>query len=141
MFEILDGLVATASTKQSPLIKQQAPPPVPATDENLSPEKAKEHADVMIRAILSSNDEPFHIALYNWLMDRKLFDRLLEIKHPFLDSFLQRAADSVVSGQWPSDVPNPNDTRVLDLLWRHHEMNHNYLAAAQILSKLSESTT
>ncbi|CAG7786478.1 unnamed protein product [Allacma fusca] len=137
VLDILDGFISTAATRQSPLLKQAQPP----SDDQLSPEKAKEYADVMIRAVLSSEDEPFHIALYNWLMDRKLFDRLLEIKHPYLDSFLQRAADSVVSGQWPSDVPNPNDTRVLDLLWRHHEMNHNYLAAAQILSKLSESTT
>jgi len=138
VFEILDAYVAASTTKQSPLIKSVQS----QTSEDLIPrEKAKEYADVMIRSILLSDDEPFHIALYNWLIDRKLFDRLLEIKHSYLDSFLQRAADSVVSGKWPTDVSSPNDTRVLDLLWRHHEMNHNYLAAAQILSKLAESTT
>jgi len=133
VFDILDNYVILAATSQSPALR--------GTEDRISPALAQNRADEMVHAVLTSDDEMFHISLYNWLLEKKQFDRLLEIKHPYLDSFLQRAADAVVSGKWPGGVSSANDTRVLDLLWRHHEMNQNHAAAAQILSKLAESTT
>ncbi|CAL8074629.1 unnamed protein product [Orchesella dallaii] len=132
VFDMLDKYVTLATNAQSP---------VPRKDDRIQPSVAQKLADETVHAILSSDDEAFHITLYNWLLERKLFDRLLEIKHGFLDSFLQRAADAVTTGKWPGGGTPANDTRVLDLLWRHHEMNSNHTAAAQILSKLAESTT
>jgi nuclear pore complex protein Nup155 len=133
VFDILDNYVVLAATNQSPVLR--------GIEERISPQLAQKRAEETIHAILTSDDEMFHISLYNWLLEKKQFDRLLEIKHPFLDSFLQRAADAVVSGKWPGSGVSANDTRVLDLLWRHHEMNQNHAAAAQILAKLAESTT
>lgn len=133
VFDLLDNYVQLASTNQSPLLR--------SVEDRISPQTAQLCAEETIHAILSSDDEVFHISLYNWLLEKKQFDRLLEIKHPYLDSFLQRAADAVVSGKWTAGGISANDTRVLDLLWRHHEMNQNHSAAAQILSKLAESTT
>jgi nuclear pore complex protein Nup155 len=134
VFDLLDNYVHLASFSQSPLGRK-------TDNERCSPQTAQLCAEETIHAILTSDDEMFHVNLYNWLLEKKQFDRLLEIKHPYLDSFLQRAADAVVSGKWPGGGINSNDTRVLDLLWRHHEMNQNHGAAAQILSKLAESTT
>ncbi|ODN01638.1 hypothetical protein Ocin01_05049, partial [Orchesella cincta] len=133
VFDMLDHYVTLATNAQSPVPRSK--------DDRIQPSVAQKLADETIHAILSSDDEAFHITLYNWLLERKLFDRLLEIKHGFLDSFLQRAADAVTTGKWPGGGTPANDTRVLDLLWRHHEMNSNHTAAAQILSKLAESTT
>lgn len=133
VFELLDSYVHQASTSQSRLVK--------GANNGLSPHAAQLCAEETIHAILTCDDEMFHISLYNWLLEKRQFDRLLEIKHPYLDSFLQRAADAVVSGKWPGGGISTNDTRVLDLLWRHHEMNQNHGAAAHILSKLAESTT
>jgi len=133
VFDVLDSYVHLASTNQSPVMR--------GVEERISPQAAETRAEETIHAVLTSDDEMFHIALYNWLLEKKQFDRLLEIKHPFLDSFLQRAADALVSGKWPGAGVSANDTRVLDLLWRHHEMNQNHAAAAQILSKLAESTS
>lgn len=134
VFDLLDHYVSIATNTQSAL-------PRTTKDDSLQPSQAQKLADETIHAILSSDDEAFHITLYNWLLERKLFDRLLEIKHGYLDSFLQRAADAVTTGKWPGGNAPANDTRVLDLLWRHHEMNNNHSAAAQILSRLAESTT
>lgn len=136
IFGILDTFLTQSTLKQSPLAARKL-------DDRISPDKARQLVDETIRAILSTDDEVFHITLYNWLMDRKMFDRLLEIRHEYLDNFLKRAADSVVSGKWPTaeEASGKGDTRVLDLLWRHHEMNSNHQAAAQILSKLADMTT
>lgn len=134
VFDMLDQYVSVATNTQSPIAR--------SIDDTVQPNQAQKLADETIHAILSSDDEAFHITLYNWLLERKLFDRLLEIKHGYLDAFLQRAAEAVTTGKWPTGGNAPaNDTRVLDLLWRHHEMNNNHSAAAQILSKLAESTT
>ncbi len=122
-----------SSGQQSPLTGRKS-------DENLPSEKSRLYADETLRAILTSEDETFHIMLYNWLLERKLYERLLDIQHQFLDSFLQRAAESVASGKWPRSGMNGSDSRVLDLLWRYHELNNNHLAAAQILSKLADSS-
>lgn len=133
VFDMLDRYVSYATSTQSPVSRNK--------DDTIQPTVAQKLADETIHAILSSDDEAFHITLYNWLLERKLFDRLLEIKHGFLDAFLQRAADAVTTGKWPGGATPANDARVLDLLWRHHEMSNNHSAAAQILSKLAESTT
>ena len=109
IFEILDSYLFQSTAKQSPLTTRKS-------DDSISPERARQLVDETVRAILSSDDEAFHITLYNWLMDRRLFDRLLEIKHDYLDSFLKRAADSVVSGKWAAEDSGKNDTRILDLL-------------------------
>ena len=138
VIEILDGYVTLASSKQSPLSSKA----VPGGENRPTPDAAQNLANETINAIINSDDEMFHMVLYDWLLERKLFDKLLEIKHSFLDGYLQRAAESVVSGKWSGSVAIPaSDTRMLDLLWRHHELNQNHGAAAHILSKLADSTT
>lgn len=129
VFEILD-MYFNCSNQQAPVFTGRLA--------DIPSEKARFYADETYHGILGSEDEIFHIMLYNWLLERNLFERLLQIKHQFLNSFLQRAAETAISGKWPR---NANDTQILDLLWRHHEMNGDHMAAAQILNRLADSTT
>jgi len=130
VFEILD-LYFNSSSRQMAMTGR-------SSDENLPSERARFYADDTFHGILASEDEVFHVMLYNWLLERALFERLLEIRHPFLDGFLQRAAETAISGKWPRSG-GIGDKRVLDLLWRHHEMNGDHVAAAQILNRLADS--
>ncbi|CAG2118146.1 unnamed protein product, partial [Medioppia subpectinata] len=56
----------------------------------LSLEEAKKRSNDVLRHAIESNDELFHIALYNWLYEHQQSDRLLEIKSPYLESYLKR---------------------------------------------------
>lgn len=51
-----------------------------------------------------------------------------QIKSPHLETFLKRS----------SAAQNPNELKILNLLWRYFEKTKNYSAAARVLSKLSE---
>lgn len=82
----------------------------------------------VLSSSLSYGDELWHVVLYQWLIDNGLTERLLEIKSPHLEVFLRRS----------SSQDQPNELKMLDLLWKHYEKTKNYSAAARILSKLSE---
>ncbi|KAA8584581.1 hypothetical protein FQN60_008366 [Etheostoma spectabile] len=71
---------------QSPSVPKQPGPPVMTSDPNmLSNEEATAH---ILGLAQRSQDELFHIALYNWLIQADLTDKLLEVNSPYLEEHL-----------------------------------------------------
>uniref|UniRef100_A0A667FWK5 Nucleoporin 155 n=1 Tax=Lynx canadensis TaxID=61383 RepID=A0A667FWK5_LYNCA len=100
---------------QSPSVPKKPGPPVLSSDPNmLSNEEAGHHFEQII-------------ALYNWLIQADLADKLLQIASPFLEPHLVRMAKV-----------DQNKVRYMDLLWRYYEKNRSFSNAARVLSKLAD---
>uniref|UniRef100_A0A8C5EGR8 Nuclear pore complex protein Nup155 n=1 Tax=Gouania willdenowi TaxID=441366 RepID=A0A8C5EGR8_GOUWI len=113
---------------QSPSVPKQPGPPVLTCDPNmLSNEEATAHFEQMLGLAQRSQDELFHIALYNWLIQADLTDKLLELNSPYLEEHLMHMIK-----QDHSQVHN------MDLLWRYYEKNRNFGKAAHVLARLAE---
>ena len=93
----------------------------------LTLEEAKNRSNDMLKHAIQSNDELFHICLYDWLYEHQQSDRLLEIKSPYLENYLKRKTSSF-----------SDSIALMDLLWMYYERNGHFRAAAQILSKMAE---
>ena len=89
--------------------------------------EASEHLEAVFEAAFKSDDELFHVELYQWLLNEKHFERLLSIRTPFLEDFLNRGTSQ-----------HPEMLVMFDLLWKYYEKTRNYAAAAKILSKLAD---
>ena len=116
----------------SNLSSSQAPPkmpgPPPKPDPNvLPPAQAGQYAEEVFINGLKSDDQLFHVALYQWMTEQGQFDRLLNVKSPFLEDFLTRGTKK-----------QPENLVMYDLLWKHYEKTRSYAAAAKILSKLAD---
>ncbi|KAG7264498.1 hypothetical protein CRUP_020636 [Coryphaenoides rupestris] len=81
----------------------------------------------MLHLAQRSQDELFHITLYNWLIEADLTDKLLEVNSPYLEDHLKR-----MNTQEQSQVRN------MDLLWRYYEKSRNFGKAAHVLAHLAE---
>uniref|UniRef100_A0A3B3CZA3 Nuclear pore complex protein Nup155 n=1 Tax=Oryzias melastigma TaxID=30732 RepID=A0A3B3CZA3_ORYME len=113
---------------QSPSVPKQPGPPVMTSDPNmLSNEEATAHFEHMLGLAQRSQDELFHIALYNWLIQADLTDKLLEVNSPYLEEHLMHMIK-----QDQSKVHN------MDLLWRYYEKNRNFGKAAHVLARLAD---
>ena len=102
------------------------PPPPPAPSA-LQPDQATGWAEQVFQLMLASADQLLHVALYQWLIDNKYIDRLLNIKSQFIEDFLKRGT-----------VQHPETLTMFDLLWKYYEKNSEYVPAAKILSKLAD---
>ncbi|KAM4809382.1 nuclear pore complex protein Nup155 [Rhinophrynus dorsalis] len=112
---------------QSPSVPKKPGPPVLSTDPNmLSNEEAGMHFEQMLKLAQRSTDELFNIALFNWLIQADLTDKLLELNSPFLEPHLVRMSKV-----------DQNKVRYMDLLWRYYEKNRNFINAARVVAKLS----
>uniref|UniRef100_A0A6G1SEV7 Nuclear pore complex protein Nup155 n=1 Tax=Aceria tosichella TaxID=561515 RepID=A0A6G1SEV7_9ACAR len=80
----------------------------------------------VFQACVKSTDEIFHTKLYEWLCEKNLSSKLLEVQSPFIESFLKKKAES-----------DCYSTHHLDLMWRFYERRGNFFGAAQILDKLA----
>ncbi|NXN93474.1 NU155 protein, partial [Rhinopomastus cyanomelas] len=113
---------------QSPSVPKKPGPPVLSSDPNmLSNEEAGHHFEQMLKLAQRSTDELFSIALYNWLIQADLADKLLKVSAPFLEPYLVRMTKI-----------DQNKVRYMDLLWRYFEKNRNFSSAARVLAKLAE---
>ncbi|XP_030048906.1 nuclear pore complex protein Nup155 [Microcaecilia unicolor] len=113
---------------QSPSVPKKPGPPVLSSDPNmLSNEEAGHHFEKMLKLAQRSTDELFSIALYNWLIQVDLTDKLLEINSPFLEPHLERMAKV-----------DQNKVRYMDLLWRYYEKNRIFSNASRVLAKLAD---
>ncbi|KAK7895656.1 hypothetical protein WMY93_020981 [Mugilogobius chulae] len=113
---------------QSPSVPKQPGPPVMTSDPNmLSNEEATAHFEQMLGLAQRSQDELFHIALYNWLIQADLTDKLLEVNSSHLEEHLMHMIK-----QDQSKVHN------MDLLWRYYEKNRNFGKAARVLARLAD---
>ncbi|KAK2179646.1 hypothetical protein NP493_478g02009 [Ridgeia piscesae] len=127
--ETLNYLLSTSlSHPQAPSVPKLPGPPQVTDDPNrLACAEAEKHSEEVFRLSLKSDDELFHVALYDWLINKSLSEKLLEIQSPYLEDYLKRAASL-----------HPDNRAMLDLLWRYYEKSKNYSAAARILAKLAE---
>ncbi|XP_049594009.1 nuclear pore complex protein Nup155 [Syngnathus scovelli] len=113
---------------QSPSVPKQPGPPVLTSDPNmLSNEEATAHFEQIFGLAQRSQDELFHIALYNWLIQADLEDKLLEVNSPYLEEHLLHMIK-----QEQSKLHN------MDLLWRYYEKNRNFGKAAHVLARLAD---
>ncbi|XP_053153166.1 nuclear pore complex protein Nup155 [Hemicordylus capensis] len=113
---------------QSPSVPKKPGPPVLSPDPNmLSNEEAGHHFEQMLKLAQRSTDELFSIALYSWLIQADLSDKLLQVSSPFLEPYLARMAKV-----------DQNKVRYMDLLWRFFEKNRSFSNAARVLAKLAD---
>ncbi|MBN3293527.1 NU155 protein, partial [Polypterus senegalus] len=113
---------------QSPSVPKQPGPPVMSSDPNmLSNEDATAHFELMLELAQRSRDELFHIALYNWLIQADLTDKLLEVNSPYLEDHLMRMMKQ-----------DQNKVCYMDLLWRYYEKNQSFSKAAHVLARLAD---
>ncbi|KAF1434426.1 hypothetical protein FQV22_0004963, partial [Spheniscus magellanicus] len=113
---------------QSPSIPKKPGPPVLSSDPNmLSNEEAGHYFEQMLKLAQRSTDELFSIALYNWLIQVDLADKLLQVTAPFLEPYLVRMTKI-----------DQNKVHYMDLLWRYFEKNRNFSNAARVLAKLAD---
>ncbi|XP_076159281.1 nuclear pore complex protein Nup155 isoform X1 [Alosa pseudoharengus] len=113
---------------QSPSVPKQPGPPVMTSDPNmLSNEDAANHFEQMLGLAQRSQDELFHIALYNWLIQTDLADKLLEVNSPYLEDHLMHIIKQ-----------DQNKVRNMDLLWRYYEKSRNFGKASHVLARLAD---
>ncbi|XP_068106698.1 nuclear pore complex protein Nup155 [Hyperolius riggenbachi] len=112
---------------QSPSVPKKPGPPVLSSDPNmLSNEEAGLHFEQMLKLAQHSTDELFSIALFNWLVQADLTDKLLELNSPYLEPHLVRMAKL-----------DQNKVRYMDLQWRYYEKHRNFSSAARVVAKLA----
>ncbi|ELU06399.1 hypothetical protein CAPTEDRAFT_198384 [Capitella teleta] len=126
--ETLDYLLQTSmSHPQAPSVPH-SPGPAPPPDPNrLTNAQAQNYVEEVFALALKSEDELFHVHLYEWLIRNNLTEKLLEIKSAFLEPYLKRSA-----------LMQPDLLALLDLLWKFYEKTRNYASAAKILTKLAD---
>ncbi|KAG9488421.1 hypothetical protein GDO78_007954 [Eleutherodactylus coqui] len=113
---------------QSPSVPKKPGPPVLSSDPNmLSNEEAGLHFEQMLKLAQRSSDELFNIALFNWLIQADLTDKLLELNSPFLEPHLVRMSKI-----------DQNKVRSMDLLWRYYEKSRNFSSAARVVAELAD---
>merc|ERR1712121_357085 len=82
----------------------------------LQPDQATVWAEQVFQMMLSSSDQLLHVALYQWLIEKKYIEELLK----------------------RGTVQHPETLAMFDLLWKYYEKNSEYVPAAKILSKLAD---
>ncbi|GMT24338.1 hypothetical protein PFISCL1PPCAC_15635 [Pristionchus fissidentatus] len=84
-------------------------------------------SDQIMTAVLSTDDEMAHAALFRWLMNRGQKDKILNSKSPFLE-------------QWLSiEIGRGGGVKYLDVMWRYYEKNGLAGKAAKLLNRLTDS--
>ncbi|XP_048876664.1 nuclear pore complex protein Nup155 [Brienomyrus brachyistius] len=127
--DTMQELVAHSTVApQSPSVPKQPGPPVMTSDPNmLSNEDAAAHFEQVLQLAQRSQDELFHIALYNWLIQADLTEKLLEVNSPYLEEHLMRMIKQ-----------DQNKVHSMDLLWRYYEKNRSFSKAAHVLARLAD---
>ena len=120
-------LQASSAPVLSPRVPTTPGPPPPPSPALLEPDQATVWAEQVFQSILASSDQLLHVALYQWLIEDKYIDRLLNIKSKYLEEFLKRGT-----------VQHPETMVMFDLLWKYYEKNSQYVPAAKILAKLAD---
>lgn len=80
----------------------------------------------IVSIALQTSDQLLHIAVYGWLLSRKLLAELLNISEPSLGEFLTHSFER-----------NPENLHLADILWKYHERNGQHAAATSILDNLA----
>lgn len=83
--------------------------------------------DLMINAVLNSEDQLAHAAVFRWLLTKNKTNVILQSKSPYIEFFLVQ------------EINAGRGQKYFDLLWRFYEKSGNYDKAARLLSKLAEN--
>lgn len=83
--------------------------------------------DLMINAVLNSEDQLAHAAVFRWLLTKNKANVILQSKSPYIEFFLVQ------------EINAGRGQKYFDLLWRFYEKSGNYDKAARLLSKLAEN--
>ena len=79
ILDMLGRLLDTGSASHpmnNPSLVPKSPGPPPPPDPNqLPPSQASEYAETVFAAGLQSDDQLFHVAIYQWLVEQGQFDR------------------------------------------------------------------
>ncbi|KAL9939165.1 hypothetical protein V8E36_001978 [Tilletia maclaganii] len=100
---------------------------LPQTDATRAAERrrANDLHDEAYDLALAQNDRLFHWRLYDWLLERGLTERLLDVRSPFIEDYLKQ---------------EPNTVEKLQLLWQLYKRDEQYSSAAQVLCVLAKAT-
>lgn len=90
-----------------------------------APDELEAFQNNLYEVALSSEDELFHYCLYEWLVQQNMIERLLKIRRPFLETYLQREKHNLEKA---------------DLLWQLYVKMEQFGKAAQVLSDLADSS-
>ncbi|CAI2351653.1 unnamed protein product [Caenorhabditis sp. 36 PRJEB53466] len=93
------------------------------------PRDSAVNRDLMINAILNSEDQLAHAAVFRWLLTKNKTNVILQSKSPYIEFFLVQ------------EINAGRGQKYFDLLWRFYEKSGNYDKAARLLSKLAENDT
>ncbi len=78
-------------------------PGVGAELERVPVDRLNEMEELLIQeAVRESKDECFHLALFRWMEHEKMLDQLVNVRSPFLETYLQNKLDKVSSAK-PSE--------------------------------------
>uniref|UniRef100_A0A8R1IA81 Nucleoporin_C domain-containing protein n=1 Tax=Caenorhabditis japonica TaxID=281687 RepID=A0A8R1IA81_CAEJA len=91
------------------------------------PRDSAVNRDLMINAVINSEDQLAHAAVFRWLLTKKKTNVILQSKSPFIEFFLVQ------------EINAGRGQKYFDLLWRFYEKSGNYDKAARLLSKLAEN--
>ncbi|CAI5449360.1 unnamed protein product [Caenorhabditis angaria] len=83
--------------------------------------------DLMINAVIQSEDQLAHAAVFRWLLTKNKTNAILQSKSPHVEFFLLQ------------EINSGRGQKYFDLLWRFYEKSGNYDKAARLLSKLAEN--
>lgn len=91
---MLDDLMsASESVRQAPSIPAKLGPPTVANQntskgtQSLQPEEAQRYAERCMHLLMKSNDELLHVTIYDWMLRKKLADRLLHVSVKWYSTF------------------------------------------------------
>lgn len=95
-------------------------------DHNDMENKSKQIIKKITSQALRMKDPLMHVAIYEWLLTHEMNSELLDLIEPSLGEFLRRSVSR-----------NPENVKLIDLLWKYYEKNGHHHQAAQILDNLA----
>ncbi|CAG5114252.1 Oidioi.mRNA.OKI2018_I69.chr2.g8314.t1.cds [Oikopleura dioica] len=126
--ELVEAAKHTTSTPALPISPGKKPQSRKENKNENSAEEAARAADEMLIQIINSEDELFHIAVFDWMMQSELADRLLSVKSGFLESYLLQTVKA-----------SPDNILAADMLWKYYEQIQQHGAAARTLMDLAQN--
>lgn len=88
--------------------------------------KSRQTIRKITKQVLRMKDPLMHVKIYEWLLSHDMNSELLELVEPSLGEFLRRSVSR-----------NPENVKLIDLLWKYYEKNGHHTQAAQILDNLA----
>ncbi|XP_017954054.2 nuclear pore complex protein Nup154 [Drosophila navojoa] len=99
-------------------------------DQNDMENRSKQIIKKITNQALRKKDPLMHVSIYEWLLTHEMNSELLDLTEPSLGEFLRRSVSR-----------NPENVKLIDLLWKYYEKNGHHHQAAKILDNLAMTRT